>query len=246
MKSLDRQRPGRARRAQQQREITFHARPVQQHRTQDRERNAGGFDRRLGGELGAAIGVGRRRLVAFGQGVLGGGPALRPQRRDEHQTPHAGARRRGGKLGRRRVVDAVVLHGRGAAGMGDAGEMDDLIDPVEQRRPIEALRKIRVLNDFDVVRRKEAAAARVRRRARCDRVRTRQRPRGRRNRSRRLPEAAELPASRSHLMNRRQAGRHQLEWRVGLSIAAVDPNGVAVVDEFAPIACKAHNCAARP
>jgi len=81
--------------------------------------------------------------------VIGGRSALRPDGRDEHKLPDSGVRRRGRKLGGRLAVDAVVKFVGDARSMCDTGEMDDPIDAVEQRGPVERLRQIRMLHDLD-------------------------------------------------------------------------------------------------
>ena len=48
-------------------------------------------------------------------------------------------------------VDAIVCGGVGALGVGNAGEMNDLIDAVQQRLPVECLRQIRMLHHFDAI-----------------------------------------------------------------------------------------------
>ena len=52
---------------------------------------------------------------------------------------------------RRQPIDPIVCRGIGAPGMGDAGEMNDLIDVLQQRLPVERFRQIRVLHHFDAV-----------------------------------------------------------------------------------------------
>ena len=82
--------------------------------------------------------------------MVGGGSALRPDLRDEYEMPDARCCRGGGKLRRRQPVDAVIKLGcNAAADMSNAGKMDDLIDAVEKRTPVDRLRQIRVLHDFD-------------------------------------------------------------------------------------------------
>jgi hypothetical protein len=118
-------------------------------RPQDRERYPGFAHGDFGGKLGASIGVDWLRLVALGQGVIRRGPALRADRGDEHEVSNAVPRRRSRKLGRGRMVDALVVLGGDAAGVSDAGEVNDLRDAIEIRRPIEGLRQIGMHNRFD-------------------------------------------------------------------------------------------------
>ena len=76
-------------------------------------------------------------------------PALRADRRDEDELTDAGARRRMGELSGCLMVDAIVEARAGAAAVGDAGKVDDLIDAFEQRPPIKRLCQIRMLYDLD-------------------------------------------------------------------------------------------------
>ena len=48
-------------------------------------------------------------------------------------------------------VYAIVCGGVGALGVGNAGEMNDLIDAVQQRLPVERFRQIRMLHHFDAI-----------------------------------------------------------------------------------------------
>ena len=61
-------------------------------------------------------------------------------------------RRRHGEPRGRLPVDAIVCCAiDAAAGMGNAGEMNDLIDALQQRLPVEHFRQIRMLHHFDAV-----------------------------------------------------------------------------------------------
>src|SRR4051812_39889786 len=84
-----RQRPGFLRQADQAIEVASGAWAVDQHWTKDRERNTRSTYRVLGGKFGTAIGVGRTRFIGLAQHFIGGRPALRPDRRNEHKMANA-------------------------------------------------------------------------------------------------------------------------------------------------------------
>ena len=65
--------------------------------------------------------------------------------------PDAGLRSGGRKLCRRQPIDAIVkLRRHATAGMCNAGKMNHLIDPFEQRAPVEIFRQIRMPHEFDI------------------------------------------------------------------------------------------------
>ena len=65
--------------------------------------------------------------------------------------PDAGLRGGGCKLCRRQPIDAIVkLRRRATAGMCNAGKMNHLIDPFEQRAPVEIFRQIRMPHEFNI------------------------------------------------------------------------------------------------
>jgi hypothetical protein len=92
------------------------------------------------GEFGTAIRVGRSGRIAFRQRVVGGGTALRADRRHENEAAYAGLRCRFCQLCRCQMIDAIIKR-RADAGtdMRDAGQMDDDIDPREHGRPVDRL-----------------------------------------------------------------------------------------------------------
>lgn len=64
----------------------------------------------------------------------------------------ARACRRCGEPRRRLAVDLIVaFRGDAAYGVRDAGKMDDVVDAVEKRPPIERLHQIGMLDHFDAV-----------------------------------------------------------------------------------------------
>ena len=114
--------------------------------------------RAFGGELRAAIGVGRARRVAFAHHTLCGGTGLGPDRGDEHEARDAGIVRRYGERGGGTMIDAVVaLLGDAGSGMGDPGEMDDGVDARQQPGPIDARIEVAVADDGDTPRKRWSA-----------------------------------------------------------------------------------------
>ena len=77
------QGPWALREAHQSCEVAFHACAIDQDRTQDGERYAGGAQSLFCGKLGAAIGVGRARRIGFVNRVIGLRTALLCARIDE-------------------------------------------------------------------------------------------------------------------------------------------------------------------
>ncbi len=92
----------------QAREVPLRAGTVDQPGPQDRERHAGRTHRRLGGELGASIGVGRTRLVGLAQRLIGGSASLRTRGGDEHQPLYVRRGRGACKFRDGQMVHAVV------------------------------------------------------------------------------------------------------------------------------------------
>jgi len=137
------------------------------------------------------------------------------------------------KLRRRAAVDAVVTLRRNAAGMSDAGEMHDLIDIAEIRRPVEGLREIRMLHHFDAGRK----------------VCVRRPPHGGAHRAARSREGRHHCAADEargagdqnarHVfhssMQWGQPRRHPFERGIGLQVAAIRLYREAIVDDFVAV-----------
>ena len=85
------QRIGGARELDQLRHVALHARPVDEGKPERDPVETGRGETLLGGELRAAIGVGRAGLVLLGQHALAGRPRLRPDRGQKHEALHTRA-----------------------------------------------------------------------------------------------------------------------------------------------------------
>src|ERR1700733_10478307 len=73
---------------------------------------------------------------------------------------NAGLRRGGGEPGRRLMIDDVVERRAAQAELSlQSGEMDQRVDAVEQRRPIERFSKIRVATELDIGRKRRRRRA---------------------------------------------------------------------------------------
>ena len=115
------------------------------------------------------------RRVGLGQHAVRARAALRAHRRHEHEAFDTRAAASGDELGRGGVNDPIVdgwINAR--AYVGDAGEMHDALDAVEQRRPIERLHIVRDGDDLDAA--GERRRSRVARRGADGNPRSCQRP----------------------------------------------------------------------
>ena len=151
----ERQRHRQARKLHERLHVAFDAGTVDEHRAQRHPRRfaavEGPRDRVFSGELRAAIGVGRPGLVGLPDNGGRDGSGLRPHRRHQDEAPDprgaSGTRQR---RRRPRIHHVIVLIGD-AAGVGEAGEMDDVGRAREQWRPVDAASEIRELAPGDAL-----------------------------------------------------------------------------------------------
>ncbi len=138
-----RQRIGRARQLGEAPHVALHALAIDQHQPERDPIEAGLGEPLLGGELGAAISVGRRRRSRLGEHALRGAAGLGSDRGQEHEALHACALGGAGELHRGFGVEqAVVVLGEAGHGLGDAGGMDHGIDADKRLRHVVGLGEV--------------------------------------------------------------------------------------------------------
>ena len=134
---------GQRRKPHQAGKVAFRVGPIDQRGPQDRVGQPRCAHGRLGGELGAPVGVGRVRLGRLRERLIGRGARLRARRGHEHELAHAGLRGGARQRRGRKVVHPVVDRvGDLRPDMRDAGEVHDRIHAGDERRPVERARKI--------------------------------------------------------------------------------------------------------